>query len=56
MFSGYGQTSAVVSEVFHAVEKHMERTEDRDHALDHLDEWDTGGKILTWVFSVYSYL
>ena len=44
MFSGYGQTSAVVSDVMYAVEKHMEKAEDLDHALDRLQEWDSGGK------------
>ncbi|CAB9511163.1 Uncharacterized GTP-binding protein C428.15 [Seminavis robusta] len=42
MFSGYGQTSAVVTDVLNAVEKHMERTQDMDRALDRLNEWDTG--------------
>ena len=45
MFSGYGQTSAVVSDVMYAVEKHMEKTQERDHALDHLGDWDAGGKL-----------
>ena len=44
MFSGYGQTSAVVSDVMYAVEKHMENTQHMDHALDRLQEWDAGGK------------
>ena len=44
MFSGYGQTSAVVFEVLNAVEKYMDRTQQFDRALEHLEEWDTGGK------------
>lgn len=44
MFSGYGQNSAVVSDVMHAVEEHMEKAQQMDHALDRLQEWDAGGK------------
>lgn len=42
MFSGYGQTSAVTSDVLYAVGKYMEKTQEREHALDHLQEWDAG--------------
>ena len=42
MFSGYGQSQAVVSAVLLAVEKWMDEEEKRDHSLDHLDEWDQG--------------
>lgn len=44
MFSGYGQTSAFVSDVMYAVEKHMENIQHMDRALDRLQEWDAGGK------------
>lgn len=42
MFSGYGQSQAVTQGVLNAVEKYLEQMEGRDHALDHLDEWDEG--------------
>jgi hypothetical protein len=42
MFSGYGQSQAMVSAVLLAVEKWMDENEQRDHALDHLDEWNQG--------------
>ena len=42
MFSGYGQSQAVVAAVLLAVERFMDTMEQRDHALDHLNEWDQG--------------
>ena len=42
MFSGYGQSQAVVSAVLLAVEKWMEEEEKRDNSLDRLEEWDQG--------------
>jgi hypothetical protein len=42
MFSGYGQSQAMVSAVLLAVEKWMDENEQRDNALDHLDEWHQG--------------
>ena len=42
MFSGYGQSHAVLYNVIVAVEKYMEEIEQRDHALDKLHEWDEG--------------
>lgn len=42
MFSGYGQSQGLLWSILHAVETFMERHEHRDHALDHLDEWDEG--------------
>lgn len=42
MFSGYGQSQAVLHSVFVAVEKYMEETLQRDRALELLDEWDEG--------------
>lgn len=43
MFSGYGQTLAIVWDVLLATERFMEKNERRDRALDNLGEWDTGG-------------
>jgi len=40
MFSGYGQTQAVTWSVLNAVERYLDRTEQRHRALDRLDEWD----------------
>lgn len=45
MFSGYGQAQAVLTDILLAVEKHMEKVEQREKALDHIGEWDTGGKL-----------
>ena len=42
LFSGYRQNQAFVYDVLLEVEKYLERKEGRDHALDHLDEWDAG--------------
>ena len=42
MFSGYGQNKAITSAALLAVEKFMDDKEHRDHALDHLDNWDQG--------------
>ena len=42
MFSGYGQSNALVQAVLFAVEKYMDTMERRDHALDHLEDWDQG--------------
>lgn len=42
MFSGYGQNQAVTHEIFTSVDKHLEEHEQRDHAIDHLDQWDAG--------------
>jgi hypothetical protein len=42
MFSGYGQSQAVLHSVFFAVEKYMEETLKRDRPLDLLGEWDEG--------------
>ena len=42
MFSGYGQNQATTWNILSAVEKYMDKTENRDHALDHLEEWDQG--------------
>ncbi|KAI2501634.1 50S ribosome-binding GTPase [Fragilaria crotonensis] len=42
MFSGYGQSQAVLFNVIAAVEKFMQETEQRDRALDRLHEWDEG--------------
>ena len=42
MFSGYKQNPTILWDVLHAVEKYLYQNEHRDHALDHLDEWDEG--------------
>ncbi len=42
MFSGYNQSQTVVWDVILAVEKYLERTEQRDKALDKLETWDEG--------------
>ena len=42
MFSGYGQSQAVLYNVIATVEKFMEDTEGRDRALQRLQEWDEG--------------
>jgi ribosome-binding ATPase len=42
MFSGYKQNPTVLWDVLYAVEKYLQQNEQRDHALDHLDEWDEG--------------
>jgi len=42
MFSGYGQSQAMISAVLLAVERFMDSEEQRDKALDHLGEWDQG--------------
>lgn len=42
MFSGYGQSRAIVAAVLLAVERFMDTEEQMDHALDHLNEWDQG--------------
>jgi len=42
MFSGYKQSQTILWDVLYAVEKHLDMNEQRDHALDHLAEWDEG--------------
>jgi ribosome-binding ATPase YchF (GTP1/OBG family) len=42
MFTGYGQSQALLHDVIVAVEKYMEEREQRDRAMDHLHEWDEG--------------
>ena len=42
LFSGYRQNQAFVYDVLLEVEKYLELKEGRDHALDHLDQWDAG--------------
>lgn len=42
MFTGYGQSQAILHDVIVAVEKYMEEHEQRDRAMDHLHEWDEG--------------
>jgi ribosome-binding ATPase len=42
MLSGYGQTQWVTWKILDAVEKYLEREEQRGHTLDQLDEWDEG--------------
>lgn len=42
MFSGYGQNRALTLEILNAVGKYMEQNEQRDRALDNLDQWDEG--------------
>jgi hypothetical protein len=40
MFSGYGQPQSVTRSVFSALEKFLDEQKERDHALDHIQEWD----------------
>jgi ribosome-binding ATPase YchF (GTP1/OBG family)/dienelactone hydrolase len=42
MFSGYKQSQAILWDVLYSVERYLDQTEHRDHALDHLEEWDEG--------------
>ena len=42
LFSGYRQNQAFVYDVLLEVERFLDRKEARDHALDHLDKWDSG--------------
>lgn len=42
MFSGYGQNQGLLWMILNAVEKFLETNEQRDRALDHVDEWDEG--------------
>jgi ribosome-binding ATPase YchF (GTP1/OBG family) len=42
MFSGYGQSQHQTLEIFDAVGKYLEQNEQRERALDNLDQWDEG--------------
>jgi ribosome-binding ATPase len=42
MFSGYKQSQTVLWDVLYSVERYLDKNEQRDHALDHLEEWDEG--------------
>lgn len=42
MFSGYGQPAIMTWNVLNAVERYMDQKQERERALDHLEEWDAG--------------
>eukprot|EP00547_Thalassionema_nitzschioides_P000486 CAMPEP_0194205756 /NCGR_PEP_ID=MMETSP0156-20130528/4969_1 /TAXON_ID=33649 /ORGANISM="Thalassionema nitzschioides, Strain L26-B" /LENGTH=921 /DNA_ID=CAMNT_0038932119 /DNA_START=41 /DNA_END=2807 /DNA_ORIENTATION=+ len=42
MFSGYGQSRSTTQEVFFGVQKYMEDVEQKEGALEKLEEWDEG--------------
>lgn len=42
MFGGYGQNQATTFDILLGVEQYMASQLQRDHALDHLEEWDQG--------------